>query len=354
VSQVPGWYEDLFGRDQERYWDGRLWTSYTRPVGSDDPGPFAELTKKEAKKERIKAQSLEDGVAPPKSRWRRRRAVFNVSAVVVIVAALAGAGVYVMGNHGDAAAAEAVTTAATQSLNAKSVDMSYSMSFSGMGVNMQLTGNGAFNFADQTGTLTMNVPMAAQPEQMIMFGQTVYVNVGDLGQIAPGKSWVSATASELSSGSWNSVGDGYSQFEDPAGMLQQLQANGATVTSDGATTFDGTPVTEYSVTEPSSELSQDLGSLPSSVQQAALGISIPSLTENVYVQWGNLLRAIELPFSFSVQGKTMSMDVQVSLTNYGTPVFILPPSASAVIPYTALPGIAGNTGTTGNSGSGTI
>jgi hypothetical protein len=346
VVQAPGWYDDLFTRDQERWWDGRIWTSYIRPLGSDEDGPFAE----EVDDDPFAELSLEAGVAPAKS--RRRGAIFAVAAVVLIAAA-AGLGAYVLGHHSEAAATEAVTTAASQSLNAKSADMSFTMTFSGLGLNEQVTGQGAFDYANQVGTLSVNLPLGGQQqsEQVIEDGGTMYVNVGGLlGQAASGKSWVSATQSQLSSGK-SSLGGGFSQWDDPAGMLQQLQQAGATVTSNGSTTFDGTPVTAYSVTLPSSAIQKYLGALPSSVQQSTSGLSLPSLTEKVYVEAGNLLRGVDMPFSFGVMGKTLSMDMQMAFSNYGTPVTVTPPPASEVIPFNQFGGIAGNSGNTGSAGS---
>ena len=345
MSQVAGWYDDLFGRDQERYWNGRIWTSYTRPVGSDDPGPFAAATG-----DPFVALSLEAGVVPV--RPRRRGLAFGVAAVLV-ACALAGVGVYVFG-HAEAAATMAVTAAASQSLDARSADMSLSVTMSGPGLNEQITAQGAFDFPDQTGTFTVSVPTGGQTtsEQIIEDGGTVYVGLGGLiGSVAPGKSWISASPGQLSSGGGSGLGGGVTQWSDPSQMLQQLQSSGATVTSDGPTTYDGTSVTEYSVTLPSSFYAQYLGSLPSSLQQFTSGLTLPNLTEKVYIETGNLLRAVDMPFSFGVMGKTFSMDMQMSFTNYGTPVTVTPPPMSEVIPYTQIGAIAGNSGNSANSGN---
>jgi hypothetical protein len=249
----------------------------------------------------------------------------------------------------------AVTAAASQSLDARSADVSLSMTMSGPGLNEQITGQGAFDFPDQTGTFTVNVPTGGQTisEQIIEDGDTVYVGLGGLiGSVAPGKSWISASPGQLSSGGGSGLGGGVTQWSDPSQMLQQLQSSGATVTSDGPTTYDGTAVTEYSVTLPSSFYSQYLGSLPSSLQQFTSGLTLPNPTEKVYIAEGNLLRAVDLPFTFGVTDKTLSMDLQMSFTNYGTPVTVTPPPASEVIPYSQLGAIAGNSGNSGNSGSG--
>jgi hypothetical protein len=74
----------------------------------------------------------------------------------------------------------------------------------------------------------------------------------------------------------------------------------------------------------------------------------------------NLLKAIDMPLSFSAAGQTASMDMTMSFSNYGTPVNVTPPPADEVTPLGALgsgglglgnSGSTGGTGNTGNTGS---
>jgi hypothetical protein len=184
-------------------------------------------------------------------------------------------------------------------------------------------------------------------------------SLGGLGSdLTQGKQWVSIDTSKVGSGNAGALGGGLATFGNPAAMLQQLQSEGANVTSLGPTTYDGTAVTEYSVTLPPSDIEKGLGQLPSSAQHALSGVTPPNIEAKVYVANGNLLKAIDLPISYSVMGKTISEDMTMVFSNFGAPVSVTPPPASEVIPFSEFAGGIlggsglGNSGNTGNSGSG--
>jgi hypothetical protein len=117
-------------------------------------------------------------------------------------------------------------------------------------------------------------------------------------------------------------------------------------------------VTEYAATLPSSALMGDIGKLPSSLQQGVAGLNLPDMHMNIYVTQDNLLKALSVPsYSVSVSGATLSMDMTLVLSNYGTPVTVTPPPADQVQPLSQFGGglgglgNSGTTGSTGNSGS---
>jgi hypothetical protein len=313
---------------------------------------------------------------PPARRGRRRRVVLgSIAAGVLVLGALAGAGAFVVGRHGDAAASEAITTAASTTLAAQSADMSMTLHIAGLGHDESITGHGAFDFANQSGTFSVNLPGDAGKqvtEQVIYDGKTVYVNVGNLlgnlgglgglgglpNGLIQGKQWVSIDTSQFGSGNAGALGGGLDTFGNPAAMLHQLQSEGGTVTSLGSTTYDGTAVTEYSVSLPPSDIEKGLGQLPSSVRQGLSSVMPPSIEAKVYVAAGNLLKAIDLPISYSVMGHTVSEDMTMVFSNFGTPVSVTPPPANEVIPFSQFAGGVlggsglGNSGNSGNTGSG--
>jgi hypothetical protein len=98
--------------------------------------------------------------------------------------------------------------------------------------------------------------------------------------------------------------------------------------------------------------------VPSSVRHALSSVTPSSLEAKVYIANGNLLKAIDLPISFSVMGKKMSEDMTMVFSNFGTPVSVTPPPANEVIPFSQFAGGAfggsglGNQGNSGNTGSG--
>ncbi len=206
--------------------------------------------------------------------------------------------------------------------------------------------------------MTVNYPVGGTQitEQAIYDGSTIYVNLGSMfGGLTQGKQWVSADLSQF--GSSGNAASGLNAFGDPAGMLQQLQSIGGTVTSLGPTTYEGTSVTQYAVSIPPSALLHQMGSLSPSEQQGLSGVNLPTITADVYITGDGLLKAMHMPMSFSADGQSVSMDLTMSFSNYGTPVTVTAPPASEVIPLSQLGSSlggglsAGNSGSTGNTGN---
>jgi hypothetical protein len=287
---------------------------------------------------------------------RRRAALALCAAALVLVAGGIGA-TLTLGQSNNASASEAVAQAATQTINAQSADMSMSMNLSLLGQQESFSGSGAFDFAHHTGSMTISYPVQGTPitEQAIYDGSTVYVNLGSMfGGLTQGKQWVSADLSQFQSA--GSAASGLNAFGDPAAMLQQLQSIGGTVTSRGPATYDGTSVTHYAVSIPPSALLKQMGPLSSSVQKGLSAVNLPTINADVYITGDGLLKAMHMPMSFSAAGQSVSMDLTMSFSNYGTPVSVTPPPASEVIPLSqlgnGLGGLGGgNTGSTGNSGN---
>ena len=406
MSQAPGWYRDPFLRGHERYWDGRVWTQGTRPEGVEDTyqGDLtqAQLAHPDVVHPAAGTRSApaepsvpspgagppvvpsfaplgapsDPTIAPPAggpTTWappamgtagvagsahggsdrHRRRAVVAIGAAALV---LAGAGIsaaLVLGGSGNASAQEAVDSAATQTMNAQSADVSMSMDVSALGHQVSIAANGAVDFAHKTATMNMTISAAGKQAsaQEILDGSTLYENISGLGtSLTPsGKPWVSENVSQAnqSSSALNTL--------DPTSMLQHLVSIGGTVTSLGQTTHDGTSVTEYSATLPASVLEGQFGSASSSLRSIP-GLNLPDLKMNIYVTQGNLLEAMDVPsFSVSVGGQTVSMSMSMNLSNYGTTVNVTPPPANEVQPFSQLGGgglgNSGSTGNTGNSGS---
>ncbi len=396
MSQAPGWYRDPFHRGQERYWDGRVWTQGTRAGGTDGESPAeppsaaagpastdastvvpsavsSSVQRAEAPsfaplgapvRPTVAAPEAAPGMwAPPAAgavgpqharRDRRgRRLMAGVAAAALVLVAGGVSAALVLGGPGSASAEEAVSNAATQTMNAQSADMSMSLDMSVAGLHASISANGAFDFAHKTGTMTMTMPVDGNQYslQEILDGSTVYVNIGGLTTgLAPTKPWVSEDISQI-----NGAASGLGTM-DPTSMLQELQSIGATVTSLGPTAYEGTSVNEYEATLPASALESAIGKLPVSMQQFGSGVTLPDIKLDIYVTPDNLLKAIQMPsLSFSAAGQTITMNMTMTLSNYGTPVTVTPPPADQVQPLSQLGGGLGNsesTGNTGNSGSG--
>jgi Protein of unknown function (DUF2510) len=364
VSQAPGWYPDPFHRGQQRYWDGKLWTQGTQAEGAaehsdgsgaqDAAAPFyapsgSPAGPADTQPLGVPASSSPTSAGPAYAGGRdrkQRRTALAVGAAALVLVAGAVSAVLVLGGSSTASAQEAVANAATQTMNAQTADVSISMDISTEGVKESMSGSGGFDFAQKTATMSLTVPVGGQQDtvQEIVDGSTIYVNVGALGGDLS-KPWISEDVSQL-----NSVSGGFGTL-DPASMLQRLQSLGGTVTSLGSTTYDNTAVTEYSAIIPASAMEGELGKLPA-LQQAMSGVTLPNVKEDIYVTSDDLLKAVAPSFSISAGGQSVSMDMTLVFSNYGTTVNAVPPPPDEVEPLGALgAGGLGDSGSTGNTGT---
>jgi hypothetical protein len=278
---------------------------------------------------------------------RGRNMVLGVAAAALLLIAGGVGAALVLGGSGNASAQEAVANAAAQT-NAQSADMSLSIDASILGMHENVSANGSFDFAHKLGTMTTTIPVngTQYSEQEIIDGSTIYVNVGNLtGGLAPAKPWVSEDVGQVGNSSQlNTL--------DPTSMLRQLQSAGGTVTTVGPTTYDGTSVTEYAGTLPASVMMGEIGKLPASLQQGVSGLNLPDMHMDIYVTQDNLLKALSMPsYSISLGGQTMSMQMTMVLSNYGTTVNVTPPPADQVQPLPQLGGGGGGLGNSGSTGS---
>jgi hypothetical protein len=124
------------------------------------------------------------------------------------------------------------------------------------------------------------------------------------------------------------------------------------VTPLGQTGYDGGPATEYQATLPPSALESGMGALPSSSGQSMDGVDMPDMTIDIYVTQDDLLKALVVPtYSFDIFGQTMSVQMTLTFSNYGTVVTVTPPPADQVQTFQEFVGGLGNSGSTGNTGN---
>ncbi len=378
MNQPPGWYADPFNQEQRRYWDGQIWTMHVRPSGAPDdaPPPGFETAAPVRQQPTTSTQrpgafpmvSVGDGPSPVPP-WsstatatqvatahRRAMVLSGIAAAVLVVGGIVGVSSYVvLGGHSSAAASEPIAKAATQSLNEQTADMSLDIEISAAGMNEHITGSGAFDFTTHSGTVSVSVPAGDEQisEQVIEDSSTVYVSMpSQVSELLPGKSWVSVDANTFASGNDNGLGAEFNGIEDPAGMLHQLQSQGDPVNSLGPTTYDGASVSEYSVSIPLSQLEKDLGQLPADDRQLPSGMLPSTISEKVYIDGNGLLRGVVVPISFSLAGHSLSETVQVSYSNYGTPVSVTAPPADEVATLEQFEAAAGSSGDSGLGGLG--
>jgi len=267
--------------------------------------------------------------SPPtteRTRWKRLGLIAALSAVVV-----AGA-VFGVKSLGPKPAVvdplQVVLTAATTTQGLHSAHMSMTETITGVkgAGTITVPVSGEIDFSSGSSSLTMTID--GEHVSVVSAGGTMFMNIPQISQLVPGKSWVS-----VPEGSSGSAAGGALSGGDPSQMLRYLASEGNTVSAIGSSTLDGVPVQGYSVTvnkqAVDSELSRS-GLSPSIVQSAESFLdAVGPITFKVYVDSLNELR--EMDFSMAVPGVSgASVSAQLTFSDFGSPVAVSPPPQSEV------------------------
>ena len=346
-----GWYPDPSRPDTERFWDGTEWTEDSRP-SSVDLLEEVDLAEEAALAEEVAAVAVRstvgfelptyealarmgvetiggaDGDSPSGSgetagdrvdevtdastQAGSRRPALKALCVVLVAAVVATGSFVAFGRHSDADAA--VVAAVNSSLSDRSADVAISGSGSAAGNNFSLNGTGAIDFTQNAMQVSLDVTDGTQQvnEQAVYQNDVVYVNVGNaIGQIVPGKSWVSLTLSQLSSvAGVSSFGSNDTVGSDPAAALQALRQSGNGATDLGSSTVDGVHVEGY-----------------------AVQMTNPHLGYKVYVDSAGQLVRLTTDVNETLVGRDLSETTTMDFSNYGTSVSVTPPPAGEVTPF---------------------
>jgi hypothetical protein len=341
VHVSSGWYPDPSRPGTERFWDGTEWTADSQPRSVDLPEEvdlaeevatvavrstvgFELPTYEVLARMGVHAVGASEGDSPGGARDRaddardastparsRRRALKALS--VVLGAAVVATGSFVpLGRHSDADAA--VVAAVNSSLSDRSADVAISGSGSAVGNAFSLQGTGAIDFTQNAMQVSLDVTDGTKQvhEQAVYQNDVVYVKVGNaIGQIVPGKSWVSLTQSQLSSvAGVSSFGSNDTVGSDPAAALQSLRQSGNGGTDLGSSVVDGAHVEGY-----------------------AVQVTNPHLVYKVYVDSAGQLVQLTTDLNETLAGQDPSETTTMDFSNYGTPVSVTPPPTSEVAPF---------------------
>jgi hypothetical protein len=336
VDVAIGWYPDPARPDIERYWNGTQWTDERLVTGAAPPaaviaapvrstvgfelpsyedlarmGVDAPAGTPEETSAGEGAHTEEGGSTEKPKRTGTRRALRALS--VVLGAAVVAIGSFIIvGRHSDANAA--VVAAVNSALAGHSADISLTGSGSAAGSSFSITGTGSIDFTQNTAQVSVDLADGAQQvsEQVMYDNKVIYVNLGSaIGQIFPGKSWVSLSLSQLSpTGGVSSLGSGTTFGSDPAAALQTLRQEGNTATDLGPSTVDGASVEGYSV-----------------------HITNPDLDYRAYVNSAGQLVRLTADVHATLAGQSVHEADTVDFSNYGAPVSVTPPPAVEVAPF---------------------
>jgi hypothetical protein len=350
-----GWYADTTHPGTERYWDGDVWTDRLRtiegvpladapasaqlasPSALSEPTPepvlVALATQTDAVEGTDAAAGADAAAGTRRHRIRRRTLVKGLSLVMAIV--VVGVGAFLLFGRGKSADA-AVTDAVNSALASHTADLDISGSGGAAGSTFSLSGTGAIDFGQNA--LQMSLKISSGPEQIaeqaVYLNKTIYLNLGnEIGQVLPGKSWISLDLSQLTQGSTaKSLGSGGSLGNDPAATLQILSQNGNKATDLGPSTVNGAQVEGYAVEVDQAAIKADLAkeNLPAWLHQAVKNVSNQNVTYKVYVNGAGQLARMTTATTETVSGTAVNEAVTMDFTNYGATVSVTAPPAGEV------------------------
>jgi hypothetical protein len=254
--------------------------------------------------------------------------------VALVVVVLAGAGIagYELSRSGTDTGT-ALTSAVTTTENSKTADVAMSISIGAGGSSITIAGNGDSDLASNATNLTLNYSAGGQAfaERAVIDGATAFYNIGPLvGEVVPGKSWVSIGVGKTSGS--NSFGAG-GIFSDPSTLIAVIGEPGTAIHSLGPSTLDGANVQEYSV---------DLG--PAGIKKAISSQAMPNALRSEmsmvhYTQLGYIVAVdgtdhvaqVRTTGAYSAAGEKFTVSGTMDMSDYGTPVTIEPPPANQVV-----------------------
>jgi hypothetical protein len=192
---------------------------------------------------------------------------------------------------------------------------------------ISLQGSGDFANSPPKGSLALSVSGLGQnlAMQEVLDGTTIYVTSPVLASTLPaGKTWLKADIAHLG----KATGINYSSlmWQSPAQMLKQLEGAGS-VNSLGTETIDGVETTHYQLTIDFSKLPQ--GAKIEAFAHPKYGpIDVWVGNDNGYVSRESLSA------SFSVQGQSASMTMNVDFSKFNELVAVTIPPASQTVDVT--------------------
>jgi hypothetical protein len=255
--------------------------------------------------------------------------------VVVLVAAAAGG--FVLAGGGAKSAEAAVIDSVNSTMADRTAHVTMNLAVNTSSTTVSGTGTGDIDFGRNAMQLQLTVGLAGQQVQMqaVYVAGSVYEQVPGLGQLIPGKSWISLDLSSLAAASGQSAG-ALGTSNNPTAMLRLLAQQGNTVVSLGSSTIGDTPVEGYSVTLDPAAIRAKLAhaDLPSWMTTALSQLNIQGTTLKVYVDGSGLLRRFSLNLTETVASTAkVTVDESLDFSDYGATVNVTAPPPEQVVSF---------------------
>ncbi len=271
------------------------------------------------------------GSGPPPT---RRPGRVLVASLVVLVMVVCAAAVVIVG--GGKSAEAAVIKSVNSTLADRTAHVSLNMAVQSPSSSVTGTGSGDIDFNQNALQLQLSVAAAGQSVQMQLLydGGSVYEALPGIGQLAPGKSWISVDLSSLEGPAAAQGPGALGTGANPAATLRLLTQQGNTVVGLGPSTVDGVAVQGYSVSISPATIKAQLASanVPSWLKAALSGVDIEGITNKVYIDNSGLLRRYSMELTETVPPNgTITIDESLDFSDYGTSVSVTPPPPDQVL-----------------------
>jgi hypothetical protein len=264
--------------------------------------------------------------------------------VAVVAVVLAGAGVagYELSRSGTDAGT-ALTSAVATTVQSKTADVAMSISIAAGGPSVTIAGNGDSDLANNATNLTLTFSSGGQPftERAVTDGATAYYNIGPLvGEVVPGKSWVSMDVGKSASGS-SSFGAG-GIFSDPNTLIAVIGAPDTAMHALGPSVVGGDRVQQYAVDLGPVGIKKALSSetLPSNLRAEMSMVHYSQLDYVVGVDGTNHVTQVRTTGAYSAAGEQFTVNATMDMSDFGTPVTVVRPPANEVVSFQRFESVA--------------
>jgi hypothetical protein len=238
--------------------------------------------------------------------------------------------------------AGAVDAAITSAVNDRTAAVNLNGSVGVSGISIAVSGSGSMDFTRNSMEMRLSLPLGGHDfnETVVALGGVVYINEGDLiGQVLPGKSWISVDTAQLEGGGASAPGSAGVATgtvpSDPSALLKVLAQEGNTVTDLGPSTINGAAVEGYSVNVDAAAIRarvarEDRGDIPAWMRQALATVSDPNVNYRVYIDAAGGLDQLTSDVSLKEDGQAVTSHENMDFSAYGVPVSITAPPAGQV------------------------
>ena len=256
----------------------------------------------------------------------------------------------VVGCGSDANAAERIAAAPEITSEGGSARMAMKMTMAGGAQNIEMTAEGAVEFATQRGTMTMDMGAATEQMggkiEMITDGSTIYMKMPNAEQLGLKTPWMKMDMDALTG--TPGMGNLQQLNNDPSNSMQLLRGVADDVEEVGTEELRGAQTTHYKATI---DLNKALEEAPKDAQeylrQQFETAGITQLPVDVWIDDEGRMRRQSFEMDLSkiegadAPGAPTSMTLDMELFDFGAPVDVKPPPAKDVTDFADIQGAGG-------------